>query len=180
MGGGDPRERASRWVTGVLLLLGLGCATPAFVEEDRGFRHRSASFRVASPALLAPEWSRVSVQGDALSFEGPGNSLMSLQASCRPRRANVQMLAHHLHIGLPEHAQRKSGPVRVGTMEGWSRTFDVRSEEGVVRVRTITGVHGDCVLDWVLTGGTSFEDAQPLFDAWWGSFEPEPEGEEAR
>jgi len=64
-------------------------------------------------------------------------------------------------------------------MEGWSRTFDVRGAKGVVRVRTVTAVYGNCVLDWVLTGGTRFEDAQPLFDVWWGSFEAEPEREEA-
>jgi len=179
MGGGDPRERASRWAAGVLLPLALGCASPAFVAEGGGFRHRSAAFRVVSPALLEPAWHRVSVQGDVLSFEGPGSVLMGLQASCRPRRASLRLLAHHLQIGLPEYAQRDSRPVRVGSLEAWSRTIDVRGPGGVVRVRTITAIYGDCVLDWVLTGGPRFEDAQPLFDAWWGSFEPEPKGGEA-
>jgi len=179
MGGGDPRERASRWAAGVSLLLAFGCASPVFVKEGSDFRHQAAGFRVASPATLDSRWSRVNVQGDVLSFEGPGGVLMSLQTSCRTRRADLRLLANHLQIGLPEHAQRDSRPVRVGGMEGWSRTFDVRGAKGVVRVRTVTAVYGNCVLDWVLTGGTRFEDAQPLFDVWWGSFEAEPEREEA-
>lgn len=146
------------------------------MAEGNGFHNRAAGFFVASPALLEPAWSRVIVEGEVLSFEGPGRVLMSLQASCRPQRASLRLLAQHLQIGLPEHTQRDSRPVRVGAMKGWSRTFDVRGPEGVVRVRTITGVYRNCVLDWVLTGGASFEDAQTLFDSWWGSFEPEPEG----
>jgi len=157
------------------LLFALGCASPVFVKEGSGFRHQSAGFRVVSPAKLDPRWSRSSVRGDVLSFEGPGGVLMSLQSSCRQRRADLRLLANHLQIGLPERASRDSRPVQVGGLEGWSRTLDVRGPNGVVRVRTITVVHGDCVLDWVLTGGRQFEDAQPIFEDWWQSFEVEVE-----
>ena len=179
MGGGDSRESASRWGAGVSLLLALGCASSAFVTDASGFLHRSAGFYVASPALLEPAWRRVDVEGKAISFQGPRGAIMSLQSSCRPRRASPRLLAQHLQIGLPERAQRDSRAVRAGTLEGWSRTFDVRGPSGVVRVRTVTAVYGDCVLDWVLTGDASFEAAQPLFDTWWGSFESEPNGGEA-
>ena len=158
-------------------LLALGCANPAFVTDGSGFRHRLPGFQVASPTLLEPSWRRVEVDGEALSFRGPRGAIMSLQASCRPRRASPRLLAQHLQIGLPERAQRDSRAVRAGTLDAWSRIFDVRGPQGVVRVRTVTAVYRDCVLDWVLSGDASFEDAQPLFDSWWGSFEPEPEPE---
>ena len=90
------------------------------------------------------------------------------------------MLARHLQIGLPERTQRDSRPLRIGETAGWSRTLDVRGPEGVVRVETVTVVYENCVLDWVLTGGASFEDAKPLFDAWWSSFEPERKGGDER
>ena len=164
----------------MLLLLALGCASSAFVTDGSGFRHRLAGFHVASPSVLEPDWRRLEVEGKALSFRGPRGAIMSLQSSCRPRRASPRLLAQHLQIGLPERAQRDSREVQAGTLDAWSRTFDVRGPRGVIRVRTVTAVYRDCVLDWVLSGDASFEAAQPLFDAWWGSFEPELEGGEAR
>jgi hypothetical protein len=63
---------------------------------------------------------------------------------------------------------QQAGPAVVDGRDAWTQTFD--TPEGV-RIKTVTVVAGDCVIDWILAAqqNPSFGDAERAFDTWWSA-----------
>lgn len=153
------------------LPLSLGCAG-AVVERDGRVSHRDHGWSVAAPSA---QWQRAGLEGAALSYRTPSRALVVLQSRCDVPVAQPQILARHLMIGLGARTLRQSGPVGIGSLRGWSQTFDTDHDGRLVRVKTVTIVAGKCTFDWILSAETGFESVEADFDAWWQSFELDPE-----
>jgi hypothetical protein len=119
-----------------------GCAGDLAMGED-GYRHRRHGYTVSVPA---PEWERVSVDGATLAFRR-GRETMSLQSRCGRPVATPAIMARQLLIGIEDRDLRQAGPVAVDGRDGWTQTFDARTEGGPVRVKTVTLVAGRCTFD---------------------------------
>jgi hypothetical protein len=96
---------------------------------------------------------------------------MSAQSECGRKPPSPQVQARSLLIGVGTRVLRQSGPVAVGTTEGWSQVLDVEEEARVLRLKTVTLVTADCTVDFMLIAGDEFESVEPGFDRWWQSFE---------
>ena len=81
------------------------------------------------------------------------------------------MLARSLLIGVDQRVLRQSGPVAVGSLQGWSQVVDVEESGRVRRLKTVTLLAERCSYDFLLIAGDDFEGLEPGFDAWWGGFE---------
>ena len=131
---------------------------------------------ISAPASTS-DWKRVHVEGSVLAYRRSTLDAppvrMSLSSRCKGPLAEPELLARHLRIGIPEHVLRQSEAVDAGTLVGWQQVFDATQGGAVVRVKTVTLVGEPCAFDWVLTAknGEGFEEAEPVFDAWWRSLE---------
>jgi hypothetical protein len=117
-------------------------------------------------------WREQGVEGADLAFRRPDGAALSLQTSCRKRRASPQILARHLTLGSVDERLLGSAPVELHGDSGWSQSFETREQDVVVHVKTVSVVGEGCVYDWVLVTreASAFEALEPIFDAWWQSF----------
>ena len=147
------------------LLLILGCAGD-LVAVEGGFRHRRHGYTLSVPERSDPPWERVEIEGAAIAFRRPGPQTISVQSSCRRSVTAPAIMSRHLVIGVDGQLLQQAGPAVVDGRNAWTQTFD--TPEGV-RIKTVTTVTGDCVIDWILAAqrGPGFEDAERVFDAWW-------------
>jgi hypothetical protein len=155
------------------LVLVNGCASDMQWRDGRAV-HRELGFSVATPPGGA--WERVAVEGAWLAYRHPAGAHMSLQTRCFRRYLNAQLRARHLLIGVAPRTLRQSGPVSVGPYGGWSQRVDVGEGPTPIRLKTLTLLIEDCAYDWLLTAHDDFDALEPVFDAWWQSFEREPAG----
>jgi hypothetical protein len=149
------------------LLLILGCAGD-LVAVEGGFRHRRHGYTLGAPDGSGPPWQRVEIEGAVIAFRRPGPQTVSVQSSCGRSVTDPAILSRHLVIGVDRQVVQQAGPALVDGRNGWTQTFD--TPEGV-RIKTVTAVAGDCVIDWILAAkrGPDFEDAERAFDAWWSA-----------
>jgi hypothetical protein len=149
------------------LLLILGCAGD-LVAVDGGFRHRRHGYTLGAPEGPGAPWHRVEIDGAVIAFRRPGPLTISVQSSCGRSVTDPAILSRHLVIGVDRQVLQQAGPAVVDGRNGWTQTFD--TPEGV-RIKTVTAVAGDCVIDWILAAkrGPDFEDAERAFDAWWSA-----------
>jgi hypothetical protein len=147
------------------LLLILGCAGD-LVAVDGGFRHRRHGYTLSEPEGSDPPWKRVEIKGAAIAFRRRGPQTISVQSSCRRSVTDPAILSRHLVIGIEGQQLQQAGPTVVDGRNAWTQTFD--TPRGV-RIKTVTVVAGECVIDWILAAqrGPGFEDAERAFDAWW-------------
>jgi len=147
------------------LLLILGCAGD-LVAFEGGFRHRRHGYTLSVPEGSDPPWQRVKIEGTAIAFRRRGPQTISVQSSCRRSVTAPAIMSRHLVIGVDGQLLQQAGPAVVDGRNAWTQTFD--TPEGV-RIKTVTTVTGDCVIDWILAAqrGPGFEDAERAFDAWW-------------
>ncbi len=165
-----PVARAGLLLGGTFAVaLAFGCASD-LVARPGGFEHRRHGYTLGLPPDDGTPWRRVSVEDAVLSFRRPGPVLMSLQSRCGVPLAAPRILARHLTIGFERPALRHAGPIELDGRTGWTQTFEAADAASPVRVKTVTVVCGDCIVDWILTARRGFEAAEPLFDAWWASF----------
>ena len=150
------------------LVLTLGCAGD-LVAVDGGFRHRRHGYTLRVPEGSEPPWQRVEIEGAAIAFRRPGPQTISVQSSCGRSLTDPAILSRHLVIGVDRQVLEQAGPTVVDGRNAWTQTFD--TPEGV-RIKTVTAVARDCVIDWILAArrGPGFEDAERAFDAWWSAF----------
>ena len=149
------------------LLLILGCAGD-LVAVEGGFRHRRHGYTLGTPEGPGAPWHRVEIDGAVIAFRRPGPQTVSVQSSCGRSVADPAILSRHLVIGVDRQVLQQAGPAVVDGRNGWTQTFD--TPEGV-RIKTVTTVTGDCVIDWILAAqrGPGFEGAERVFDAWWSA-----------
>ena len=149
------------------LLLILGCAGD-LVAFEGGFRHRRHGYTLSVPEGSDPPWQRVKIEGAAIAFRRRGPQTISVQSSCRRSVTDPAILSRHLVIGIDGQLLQQAGPAVVDGRSAWTQTFDT---PGGVRIKTVTVVAGDCVVDWLLAArrGPGFEDAERIFDAWWSA-----------
>jgi len=149
------------------LVLGLGCAGD-LVAIEGGFRHRRHGYTLSVPLGPGPPWQREEIEGAEIAFRRPGPQRISVQSSCRRPVTDPAILARHLVIGIQRPSLQQAGPTLVDGHEAWTQTVD--TPEGV-RIKTVTAVAGDCVIDWILAArvGPGFEEAERSFDAWWSA-----------
>jgi hypothetical protein len=149
------------------LLLILGCAGD-LVAVEGGYRHRRHGYTLSVPEGSDPPWRRVEIEGAAIAFRRRGPQTISVQSSCRRSVTEPAILSRHLVIGVDGQLLQQAGPAVVDGRNAWTQTFD--TPEGV-RIKTVTAVVGDCVIDWILAAqrGPGFEDAERAFDAWWSA-----------
>ena len=149
------------------LLLILGCAGD-LVAVEGGFRHRRHGYILGLPEGTDPPWHRVEIEGAVIAFRRPGPQTISVQSSCGRSVTDPAILSRHLVIGVDRQVLEQAGPTVVDGRNAWTQTFD--TPEGV-RIKTVTAVVSDCVIDWILAArqGPGFEDAERAFDAWWSA-----------
>ncbi len=151
--------------------LGLGVVSACASEVARDgsvYRHRSLGYTVAAPD---ERWSRIDVEGSVLAFRAPDGATMSMLTRCQKSGAVAAVLARQLLIGLGDRTLRQAGPVLIEGRNGWGQLLDVRNGTRTARLKTITVVVDQCVVDWVLVGTGDFEVAERSFDAWWSTFQ---------
>lgn len=148
----------------------VGCASDLALVGGR-LVHRKYGFSVAEPAPGSPPWKRIEVGHTLAAWERPGGARISLQAECGREPPMPQVQARSLLIGVEKKALRQSGPVGVGPWPGWSQIVEVGDERRTLQLKTVTLVAEDCTVDFLLLAGEDFESAEPVFDAWWQSFE---------
>ena len=169
---GVRREGLLPTLAGALLGVGLcgGCASdPAlaggrFVDPEHGF-----AFAALEPG--EPPWHPARVDQTLVAYTRPGGARASAQSECGRTPPRPQVQARSLLIGVGPRVLRQSGPVAVGSTEGWSQVLDVEEGARVLRLKTVTLVTEACTVDFLLIAGDDFEDAERGFDAWWQSFE---------
>jgi len=159
-----------------------GCSASLMTPDDGRLRHRELGYRIDLPGdPESASWERVDVEGADVAWalqEGAaaahGGTQISLSSSCRKTAAKAAVLARQLALGTQQGEQFASEPVALGATEGWSHTFEAVEEGVALRVKTVTLMSGGCVYDWVLVTPASdaFVRTEPVFDAWWRSFEP--------
>lgn len=159
-----------------------GCGAPLMTPDDGRLRHRELGYRIDLPAdLPGASWQRVDVEGADVAWaleEGTatasGATHISLSSSCRKTAAKAAVLARQLALGTQQGDRLASEAVALGAAEGWSQSFEAVEEGVALRVKTVTLMSGGCVYDWVLVTPASdaFARIDPVFDAWWRSFEP--------
>ena len=155
------------WLPTVLALwLVAGCASD-IASVDGRYRHTRYDFTVGFPG---PTWKRGEIEGAWIAFQRPGPQTMSMQARCGRPLTEPVIMARTLILGIPERRIIQSGPVQLAGGDGWTQTFDTRTDGVAVRVKTVTLVIEPCVYDWTLAASGDFEDAERAFDAWWTSF----------
>lgn len=171
------RRTATRagWIALLAVGLAPACASD-MVRYDQAGRtslwNKQRGYSVELPQLDAAEgWREFRLDDADLAFRNRDGSTLSLQSSCRDRKAAPALLARHLAIGVPA-AGRQGAPVELRGDPGWRQSFEA-SEQGVtVRVHTLSLVGGGCVFDWILVtrDAAALEKLEPVFDAWWQSF----------
>ncbi len=149
------------------LALNLGCASD-FVAIDGGFRHSAHGYSLGLPNGPGPPWRRVEVE-DQMAFRRPGPQTISVQSRCGQPLTAPPILARHLLIGVPDRTLRAAGPDEVDGRSAWTQTVDVA---GGVRLKTVTTVMDDCVVDWILAApaDANFAPAERAFDRWRETF----------
>jgi hypothetical protein len=178
-----PRRGAARgrlaWAF-ALPALGLiaGCASD-LVRTETGYRNTRHHYTVGVPRGPGAPWKRIDVEGAWIAFRRPGPQTVSLQSRCGRPVADPAIMARSLVLGVRGRTLRQAGPVAVAGRSGWSQTFDTESDGVVVRVKTVTVVIDGCTYDWTLAAVGDFARAERAFDAWWGTFELDPQGDGA-
>jgi hypothetical protein len=166
---GSGPETRQRPVGRVLLglVLTLSCAGDLAAVEG-GFRHRRHGYTLSVPGGAGPPWQRVEIEGAVIAFRRPGPETISVQSSCGRSVTDPAILARHLVIGVDRQTLQQAGPTEVDGHNAWTQTFD--TAEGV-RIKTVTAVAGDCVIDWILAARPDehFDAAEADFDAWWSA-----------
>lgn len=163
------KTRGRRLCAAVLgLVLNFGCAGD-FAAIDGGFRHRNHGYTLGMPNGPGPPWARVEGKDLKLGFRRPGPQTISVQSRCGQPLTSPSILARHLLIGVSPRTLREAGPTEVDGRSAWTQTFDAG---GGVRLKTVTTVMDDCVIDWILAApaGANFELAEPAFDRWRATF----------
>ena len=152
------RRTATRagWIALLAVGLAPACASD-MVRYDQAGRtslwNKQRGYSVELPQLDAAEgWREFRLDDADLAFRNRDGSTLSLQSSCRDRKAAPALLARHLAIGVPA-AGRQGAPVELRGDPGWRQSFEA-SEQGVtVRVHTLSLVGGGCVFDWTALVG---------------------------
>lgn len=166
-GAGSRTTPGASGAASLCTLLFLGCASH-LMAVDGVFRNVEHGYSILAPG--DPAWRRIDLEGTDLAYRRPGPATMSLQSRCGKPVAEAQIMARHLVIGVRERTVRQAGPVPVSGGTGWTQTFDTLHDGVGVRVKTVTLVGRGCTFDWTLVAAGRFEEAEPSFDAWWGSF----------
>ena len=169
-----PRGVASRARLGWALVLPAlwlvaGCASDLARTED-GYRNTRHHYTIGVPRGPGAPWERVEIDGAWIGFRRPGPQTVSMQSRCGRPVAHPAIMARNLVLGIPERSLRQAGPIVVAGQNGWSQTFDTRSDGVAVRVKTVTVVIDGCTYDWTLAAVGDFAPAERAFDAWWGTF----------
>ena len=170
-----PPERRGRVL--VLLALGLaaGCASGSIVLTEDGYRNTRHRYTIGAPRGPGPAWEQIEIEGAWIAFRRPGPQTLSLQSRCGRPVAHPAVMARNLVVGIRGRELRQAGPGVVAGRGGWSQTFDTRADGVTVRVKTVTVVIAGCTYDWTLAAVGEFAAAERSFDAWWGSFQLDPE-----
>ena len=176
--GRTSRRAATRvaWIALLVMAVAPACAGDIVRYEHAGRERiwlRERGYSIDRPQRARGADWRERALGDAdLAFEGPDGAALSLQSSCRKRRASPQMLARHLTLGSSGASLLGSGPVELRGDSGWAQTFETREHDVLVRVKTVSLVGGGCVFDWVLVtpDPSTFAELEAILDAWWQSF----------
>ena len=152
----------------LVLALLLGCASD-FLAIDGGFRHSAHGYTLGLPNGPGPPWMRVRVEDAQIAFRRPGPQTISVQSRCGQPLTSPSILARHLLIGVSPRTLREAGPTEVDGRSAWTQTVDAA---GGVRLKTVTTVMDDCVVDWILAApaGANFELAERAFDRWRATF----------
>ncbi len=148
-----------------------GCAALRTPGGDR-FVHPKRGYSIRWPG---PEWERIHVAKADLALRRPDGSTLTLIRRCGIPLAEPRVMARHLRFGLEEAHVSFEGPVATPWGDSaWEQRFEAQSDGKRVAVKAITCVRGRCVYDWVSTTAEASSSVEPLFDAWWRSFEPGP------
>ncbi len=159
------KTRGRRLCAAVLgLVLSLGCAGD-FAAIDGGFRHRDHGYTLGIPNGPGPPWARVEGKDLQIGFRRPGPQTISVQSRCGRPLTAPSILARHLLIGVSTRTLREAGRTEIDGRDAWTQTVDVA---GGVRLKTVTAVMDDCVVDLILAapGDADFESAERAFDLW--------------
>ena len=169
-----PRRSGERVVALLAVLLVTGCASNV-KRTPTGYRHVRHHYSIGVPGGPGPAWQRIEIEGAWIAFRRPGPQTLSMQSRCGRPVAHPAVMARNLTLGIRERHLRQAGPVVVVGRGGWSQTFDTHADGVAVRVKTVTVVIAGCTYDWTLAVVGEFAAAERSFDAWWGSFQLDPE-----
>ncbi len=155
-------------VPAALGLLVVSACAAEVVRDGSIYRHRRLGYTIAAPD---ERWSRIDVEGSVLAFRAPDGATMSMLTRCQKSDAVAAVLARQLLIGVEDRTLRQAGPVLIAGRNGWGQLFEVRNGTRTARLKTITVVVDQCVVDWVLVGTSDFGVVERSFDAWWSTFQ---------
>jgi len=147
-----------------------GCASDPALAGGR-FVDPAHGFAFAVPEPGEPPWRPIRVDRTLVAYTRAGGARISAQSECGRNPPRPQVQARSLLIDVGPRVLRQSGPVAVGSTEGWSQVLDVEEGARVLRLKTVTLVTRECTVDFLLIAGDDFETAEPGFDAWWQTFE---------
>ena len=147
------------------------------------YRHREIGYSVRAPSERGPLgnveiWRQVDVKHADIAFRGPKRDFVSVLSDCEAETARrPHRLASGLMVGVENRRKVDTGVLEASEGEGWYQVYEARSDDQLVRIKTVTAVEGECVFDWVLVSPGNFALAERSFDGWRASFEPPPGGE---
>lgn len=172
MAGASGTARVAALVGALCAAWLVACAGGGDLVATNGrYQHRYEGFSVPDPAVADPAWRRIKMRRTQLAYEREGGARLSLYSECDRTPTTPQVLARSLLIGVESRVLRQSGPVAVGSWQGWSQIADVEEGGRVRRLKTVTLIAERCNYDFLLIAGDDFEALEPGFDAWWGGFE---------
>ena len=102
-------------------------------------------------------WRRVDVKHADIAFRGPKRDFVSVISDCDAETARrPHRLASGLLVGVENRRKVDAGVLDASSGEGWYQVYEARFDGQPVRIKTVTMVRGECVLDWVLVSPGNF------------------------
>ena len=170
-----------RVVLVVLLLLCLSGCGGKLLSSGSGdaarFRHRELGYEIAYPSVLGRAgWSVARLDESDLLVRHPDGSAWAVASNCRSTSASIRVLAAELARATGGRPLREGAPIEHAGLEGWSQRLERVEGERVLQIKTVTLRGPRCTYDWigVAPDAARWRGLEPLFDAWWQSFEPGP------
>lgn len=120
-------------------------------------------------------WERAHAEGADLALRRADGAAMSVTSRCEGVDVPPALLARRLRPDRATRPVQKMKKLEVAGAPARRQRFETERDGHVLRITTLTRVAPPCVQDFVLVAPAAVAaDAEPVFEAWWKSFEPGP------
>jgi len=163
-----------------MVLLGPACAGKLRFfgsGSEARFRHRELGYEVAYPSVLdRPGWSMGSLAESDLLVHHVDGSAWALASNCRATKAPLPVLAAELARATGGRTKVEGVAIEHAGLPGISQHLVRVEADRLLQLKTVTLRGAHCTYDWILIAPSEarLKELEPLFDAWWQSFEPGP------